>query len=309
MSRRTSESNKAIREAWKNEKSLVQRGQGTRDWTPSQQRDILEKGKAYDENGKAFEGHHMKSAEAYPEYQGDPQNIQFLSRDEHQDAHFGSFQNPTNGYYNPKTGETKDFGEGKYEPCEVNSLSEPVAEIDNREDKGEALVEENAEQEEQASNLTESADESPAEENTEQEEQASDLTESADESPAEENTEQEEQASDLTESADESPAEENTEQEEQASDLTESADETPAEENTEQEEQASDLTESADESPAEENTEQEEQSSDLTESADETSAEENTEQEEQASDLSGEEATDESGSEGESSEEEQSYSY
>jgi len=31
-------------------------------WTPEQQRDILEKGKAYTDDGKAFEGHHMKSA-------------------------------------------------------------------------------------------------------------------------------------------------------------------------------------------------------------------------------------------------------
>ena len=127
MSRRTSAADKAIRDAWKNEQNLVREGKCTRDWTPDQQRDILEKGKAYDENGKAFEGHHMKSAEAYPEYQGDPENIQFLTRDEHKDAHQGNFQNPTNGYYDPETGETKDFGEGRYEPCEINDLSEPVA--------------------------------------------------------------------------------------------------------------------------------------------------------------------------------------
>ena len=62
--------------------------------------------------------------------------------------------------------------------------------------------------------------EMPAEENAEQEEQASDLSEGADEPPAEENAEQEEQANDLAEGADEPPAEENAEQEEQASDLT-----------------------------------------------------------------------------------------
>ena len=73
MPRRTAEASKAIRLAWQRELELVQEGKGTRDWTEAQQRDILnpELGKAYDEDGKAFEGHHMKSAEAYPEYQGD----------------------------------------------------------------------------------------------------------------------------------------------------------------------------------------------------------------------------------------------
>lgn len=68
MSRRTSESNKAILAAWNKEQELVREGKGTRDWTPEQQQDILDKGKAYDENARAFEGQHMKSAEKYPEY-------------------------------------------------------------------------------------------------------------------------------------------------------------------------------------------------------------------------------------------------
>ena len=68
MSRRTAESNKAILAAWNKEQELVQEGKGTREWTPQQQQDILEKGKAYDDNEKAFEGQHMKSAEMYPEY-------------------------------------------------------------------------------------------------------------------------------------------------------------------------------------------------------------------------------------------------
>ena len=53
----------------------------------------------------------MKSAEMYPEYQGDPGNIQFLTRAEHLEAHDGSWQNPTNWYYNPVTKEKFDFGE------------------------------------------------------------------------------------------------------------------------------------------------------------------------------------------------------
>ena len=95
------ERNKAIRLAWEREQKLVSEGKGTRDWSQDQQKDILDpdKGKAYDENGRAFEGQHMKSAAEYPEYQGDPDNIQFLTREEHLEAHRGSWQNPTNWYY------------------------------------------------------------------------------------------------------------------------------------------------------------------------------------------------------------------
>ena len=72
MSRRTSESNKAITTAWENEQKLVNEGKGTRDWTPEQQRDILERGKAYDNDGKAFRGHHLRSASICPDEQGNP---------------------------------------------------------------------------------------------------------------------------------------------------------------------------------------------------------------------------------------------
>ena len=90
MSRRTAEAHKAIEAAWQNEQQLVREGKGTRDWTPEQQQDILNIGKAYDGDGKAFEGHHMKSVEKYPDYQGNPENIQFLTRSEHCEAHNGN---------------------------------------------------------------------------------------------------------------------------------------------------------------------------------------------------------------------------
>lgn len=129
MSRRTVESNKAILSAWNKEKELVQEGKGTRDWTPKQQQDILEKGKAYDEDGVAFQGQHMKSAEMYPEYQGDPRNIQFLTRAEHLEAHNGNWRNPTNWYFNPITKEKIDFGEGSFIPCDIIQLQEPIMKL------------------------------------------------------------------------------------------------------------------------------------------------------------------------------------
>lgn len=126
MSRRTAESNKAILEAWNKEQMLVQEGKGTREWTPEQQKDILEKGKAYDDDGVAFQGQHMKSVEMYPEYQGDPGNIQFLPRAEHLEAHNGNWKNPTNWYFNPITKEKIDFGDGPFIPCTIVQLPEPI---------------------------------------------------------------------------------------------------------------------------------------------------------------------------------------
>ena len=138
MSRRTAKSNKAILAAWSKEQELVQEGKGTRKWTPKQQQDILEKGKAYDEDGVAFQGQHMKSAEMYPEYQGDPGNIQFLTRSEHLEAHNGNWRNPTNWYFNPVTKKKIDFGDGPFIPCEIIQLPEPIMKsnisVDTKED-------------------------------------------------------------------------------------------------------------------------------------------------------------------------------
>jgi len=126
MSRRTSEANRAIEEAWKKEQGYVSQGQGTRDWSAEQQKDIIDKGKAYDGNGKAYEGHHMKSVEAHPEYQGKAENIQFLSREEHKAAHNENFQNSTNGHYDPDTGQTRQFEKDSLEPCKTEKLSNPT---------------------------------------------------------------------------------------------------------------------------------------------------------------------------------------
>ncbi len=119
--------NKAIASAWKKERQLVLEGKGTRDWTEEQQLEIIELGKAFDDDGIAFEGQHMKSVEAYPEYQGDPDNIQLLSKAEHLEAHKGDFRNPTNWYYNPITFEFNDFGDKSPIACEVIELKNPIA--------------------------------------------------------------------------------------------------------------------------------------------------------------------------------------
>lgn len=126
MSRRTAEASKAIAIAWENEQKRINEGKGTRDWTIEQQQDILERGKAYDENGKAFEGQHMRSVAEHPECQGDPNNIQFLTRDEHLEAHDGDWKNPSNWYYDPVAKTKHDFGDGPVIPCTVFELSQSV---------------------------------------------------------------------------------------------------------------------------------------------------------------------------------------
>lgn len=127
MSQRTAKACKAIYNAWVNEVELVNEGKGTRDWTEEQQLDIIVKGKAYDDDGRAFEGHHMKSVEQYPDYQENPQNIEFLTRNEHIEAHGGNFQNPTNGYYNPYTNETMEFCGEELTGCRIIELSNPIS--------------------------------------------------------------------------------------------------------------------------------------------------------------------------------------
>ena len=119
--------NKAIAEAWKREQQLVLEGKGTRDWTEEQQLDIIELGKAFDDDGIAFEGQHMKSALAYPDYQGDPNNIQLLSKSEHLAAHKGDFRNPTNWYYDPVSNAFFDFGDAAPTPCKIINLDAPIA--------------------------------------------------------------------------------------------------------------------------------------------------------------------------------------
>lgn len=85
----------------------------------------------------------MKSAEMYPEYQGDPGNIQFLTRAEHLEAHDGNWQNPTNWYFNPVTKEKNDFGDGPFIPCEIIRLPESAVSIT---DNGSSLQEQDIEE-------------------------------------------------------------------------------------------------------------------------------------------------------------------
>lgn len=95
----------AVRNAWKAERQNVLNGKASRDWTPAERSELINKGSV-----SGYEGHHMKSVSEYPKFAGDPNNIQFLTHDEHLNgAHKGSYHNPTNGYFDYKTGKMQNF--------------------------------------------------------------------------------------------------------------------------------------------------------------------------------------------------------
>lgn len=122
MSNISYERRKAVANAWKNEKTLVVDGKGTRDWSQKEQREIISKGRA-----TGYQGHHMKSVDGHNSKAGDSNNIQFLTRSEHLAAHKGDFHNNTNGYYDPATGKMHDFGRNKAH-IDSSKLSKPLGE-------------------------------------------------------------------------------------------------------------------------------------------------------------------------------------
>lgn len=109
MARDNAACNRAIRKAWARERELVLAGKGSRNWTPEQREQLITKGKVYDADGKAFIGQHMKSVSGFPDNQGDSENIQLLSQEEHLEAHKGDWHNVTNWYYDPDTKTFYDF--------------------------------------------------------------------------------------------------------------------------------------------------------------------------------------------------------
>ena len=110
----------AVRQAWKEEQDRVKEGKGTRNWSVDEQKELLETGRV-----KGYEGHHMKSVSEYPKEAGNPQNIQFLSEDEHLNgAHQGSYHNATNGYYDPDSGTMKEFSGDELEAPPEIALSD-----------------------------------------------------------------------------------------------------------------------------------------------------------------------------------------
>ncbi|MCK8827053.1 hypothetical protein MWH25_04740 [Natroniella acetigena] len=79
--------------AWDYEQALLELGgSGTREWTASQQQELLSAGRV-----RGMEGHHINSVAEHPELQAAPDNIDFLTRSEHFEAHGRDWRNSTTG--------------------------------------------------------------------------------------------------------------------------------------------------------------------------------------------------------------------
>lgn len=116
---------KAVRDAWCREKELVSQGKGTRDWTSEQQKELMETGRV-----KGYEGQHMKSVNEYPEYAASADNIQFLTHDEHLEAHNSGeeksgYHSATNGYYDTSSKTMHSFGDNPPHAPETRELTTP----------------------------------------------------------------------------------------------------------------------------------------------------------------------------------------
>ncbi len=113
---------RGVNRALRREKEYILQGMGTRDWTPEQQESILA-GRV----PEGYERHHMKCVSQYPEFADNPDNIQFLTEEEHiKGAHEGAYHNATNGYYNPETGEMELFNEDDLRPVQPRKLTSPI---------------------------------------------------------------------------------------------------------------------------------------------------------------------------------------
>ncbi len=113
---------RGVRMAWEREKALVQEGKGTRDWSLEEQKELLEKGYV-----KGYEGQHMRSVSLDPSQAANPDNVQFLSHENHLDAHNQAggqgYLSPTNGYYDESTHTLNSFAEGEAPHLNTINLS------------------------------------------------------------------------------------------------------------------------------------------------------------------------------------------
>lgn len=93
-SRNLSKSRRAAeKDAWAQERALVeQTGKGSRQWTDAEKAELLNNGKI-----SGYEGHHINNVKNHPELARDPNNIDFLDRSEHFDAHQRNWKKETTG--------------------------------------------------------------------------------------------------------------------------------------------------------------------------------------------------------------------
>lgn len=79
--------------AWKHEQfDLQMGGNGSREYTLEQRAELLERGKI-----RGIDGHHINSVGEHRSMQANPDNIVFVTKEEHFEAHGGNWQNQTTG--------------------------------------------------------------------------------------------------------------------------------------------------------------------------------------------------------------------
>ncbi|MBR3814742.1 MAG: hypothetical protein IKK38_12835 [Spirochaetaceae bacterium] len=89
----TADRNKGVKLAWQYEQEVIKMGgTGTRNWTAQEKDELLKNGIV-----RGIVGHHEQSVSAHPEEQANPDNISFLTREEHLQKHGGDFRNATDG--------------------------------------------------------------------------------------------------------------------------------------------------------------------------------------------------------------------
>lgn len=111
----------AVSKAWSRERGLVLQSLGSRNWSPKEQREIIATGKCH-----GYEGQHMLSVKSHPEHAGNEKNIQFLTHEEHFQAHGGNWKNDTNGHFNLKTKKVDSFN-GELPRITYCKLSDPLS--------------------------------------------------------------------------------------------------------------------------------------------------------------------------------------
>ena len=111
----------AVRQAWQREAELVRQGKGTWDWSVEQQAELLSK-----KTVSGFEGSHMLSVNDYPEYAGNPDNIQLLPSIAHFDGvHEADPRsvNP-NGRFDVRSGKVIPSPDGEIPKQEIIELTD-----------------------------------------------------------------------------------------------------------------------------------------------------------------------------------------
>lgn len=116
-----------VARAWNRERELVRSGRGTREWSVSEQKQLLDTGRV-----QGYQGHHMMSVSKYPEHADNPKNIQFLDtrkgNNEHLKAHKNDYREASEGRYNVKTGKIRPMKDGKVRAMNAYELKDKAVE-------------------------------------------------------------------------------------------------------------------------------------------------------------------------------------